>query len=115
MAYNNTNGWNENGCCSECQRTHAQGHNSSCRNNPQSVEFSYETRNVRMIKLGDHTLYIRSMGKALRVLAIAETVDEANRYCKRHSDAAVVAEIDNRLILIADKNDHGETIGGKRS
>lgn len=67
-----------------------------------------------MIRLGEHVFYIRSMGKALKVMAIAESVTEANTYCERHDSAAVVAEFDSRLILIADKYDHGELIGGKR-
>jgi hypothetical protein len=65
-----------------------------------------------MIPLGAHVLYIRSMGKALRVVAIADSTDDANRYCETHPNAAVVAEIGS-LVLLADKYDHGERIGGK--
>lgn len=36
-------------------------------------------------------LYIKSMGKVFRVFAICDSDEEANAYCARHSDAAVVA------------------------
>lgn len=63
-----------------------------------------------MIKLGDHVLYVRSMGKALRVIAIAETDAEANAYSEKHDEAAVVAIVAPNLILLADKYDPGTKI-----
>lgn len=64
-----------------------------------------------MIALGQITLYVRSMGKALRVIAIAESVAEANAYCAKHDAAAVVACLDHdRLILLADRYDPGTPI-----
>ena len=54
-------------------------------------------------------LYVRSMGKALRLMAIADTDDDANRYMMRNDRAAVVACF-GPLILMADKHDNGTAI-----
>ncbi len=50
--------------------------------------------------------YIRSMGKALRLVAIADNDDDANRFMMRNDGAAVVACL-GPLVLMADKNDNG--------
>jgi hypothetical protein len=61
-----------------------------------------------MIKLGEISLYVRSMGKVLKVIAIAETIAEANDYSAKHDEAAVIACLPgDRLILLADKWDPG--------
>jgi hypothetical protein len=62
-----------------------------------------------MIPLDGKQLYIRSMGKALRVVAIAESDEEANRVCARTDAWAVVATLGS-LVLIADKYDPGTVI-----
>jgi L-asparaginase II len=62
-----------------------------------------------IIRMGDVALYVRSMGKALQVLAIAETDAEANAYCAKHDHLAVVACV-GHLVLLADKYDPGITI-----
>jgi len=54
-------------------------------------------------------LYIRSMGKALRVVAIAESIDAANEFMARNRGTALVACLGS-LCLMADKNDNGITI-----
>jgi hypothetical protein len=54
-------------------------------------------------------LYIRSMGKALRVTHIATTVDEANDIMKRDPHVAVVAEF-APFIFLADRYDSGVRI-----
>jgi hypothetical protein len=60
----------------------------------------------------EEVLYIRSMGKALRVEAICSTVDEANELMNRHPQLAVVACFDNdSRIYLADQYDQGERIG----
>lgn len=51
-------------------------------------------------------LYVRSMGKALRVTAIFQTDIEANAYMATHAEAACVA-VFGPLILLADKYDPG--------
>jgi hypothetical protein len=57
--------------------------------------------------LKDHQdLYVRSMGKALRVTAIFTSADEANVYMATHSDQAVVAEF-APFVLIANVYDPG--------
>ena len=49
-------------------------------------------------------LYVKSMGKVFRILEIAQSVDEANQFCERHSDAGVIAEdTEAGLIFIANK------------
>lgn len=53
-------------------------------------------------------LYVRSMGKALRVTAIALTDDAANAHCARTEDAVVACV--GSLVLMANKHDHGEKI-----
>lgn len=56
------------------------------------------------------TLYIRSMGKALRVTAIFTSADAANAHMARPgNNDAVVAEV-NGLVLLADKGDRGVII-----
>ena len=52
-------------------------------------------------------LYVRSMGKRLRVLEVCTSVDEANARMASVDSLAVVAESDG-LILLADKWDKGE-------
>jgi hypothetical protein len=54
-------------------------------------------------------LCIRSMGKALRLMAIADNDDDANRFMMRNDRAAVVACL-GPLILMADKHDNGTDI-----
>jgi len=54
-------------------------------------------------------LYIRSMGKALRVVAVAATDDEANADMERHPTWAVVACFPGRIYL-ADRYDPGVRI-----
>lgn len=51
-------------------------------------------------------LLIRSMGKNLRVTAIATTDDEANEYLRRHKDEAVIACF-GPFVLMANKYDKG--------
>jgi hypothetical protein len=55
------------------------------------------------------TLYVRSMGKALRVLAVFTDNDECNAYCARVDKAAVVAEF-GPFIFVADRYDGGTAI-----
>jgi hypothetical protein len=57
----------------------------------------------------EETLYVRSMGKALRVLAVFDNDAAANAYMEKHDEAAVVACF-GPLILLADKHDHGTKI-----
>ena len=56
-------------------------------------------------------LYIRSMGKALRVTAMFLNDDEANDYMAKNPDEGVVAEFDGRVYL-ANLRDKGVKIGG---
>lgn len=58
-------------------------------------------------------LYVRSMGKALVVLAIFDNDDEANAFMAKHDHAAVVACI-GCLVLIADRFDPGTPIPAAR-
>jgi hypothetical protein len=58
---------------------------------------------------GQIQLYVRSMGKWLKVIAIAHDTDAANRYSAAHDEAAVVAELSRGgICLLADKYDPGE-------
>lgn len=63
-----------------------------------------------MPKLKDtEKLYVRSMGKALRVTAIFTNDDDANSFMERNHDDAVVACIAG-LVFLAKKYDHGAKI-----
>lgn len=65
---------------------------------------------IGILRPGKVQLYVRSMGKALKVTAIALSEEAANLYCQQHDEAAVVAQIGpngNALILLADKYDPG--------
>ena len=57
-------------------------------------------------------LYMRSMGKALKVTSIFTTVDSTNAYLETHRDEGVVAEADG-LIFCANTYDHGVEIHDK--
>jgi hypothetical protein len=59
-----------------------------------------------LILRAEQALYVRSMGKALKVVAITDSVQAANRLMGIHASWAIVAEFD-WLILLADKYDHG--------
>lgn len=67
-----------------------------------------------LVRLLDHQdIYVRSMGKALRILALATSDKEANDYCEKYDAAAVIAEYGktpDSVIFIADKYDHGTPI-----
>ena len=52
------------------------------------------------------TLYFRSMGKALRVTAIATSDTEANDHMARHSEATVIG-VCGPFVLMADRFDKG--------
>lgn len=52
-------------------------------------------------------LYIRSMGKLLRITAAFTNDDEANAYMSRHRDEGVVCVTRSGLILLANLYDKG--------
>ena len=56
-----------------------------------------------------HNVYIRSMGKLLRITAIAVGDDAANAYMETHDSAAMIAEC-GPFIFMADKYDPGTKI-----
>lgn len=68
------------------------------------------------MKLGQMDMYVRSMGKALRVVAWFPDTDdgtrEANQHMENHDEDAVVATCDG-LILLANKYDTGVLIDDK--
>jgi hypothetical protein len=49
------------------------------------------------------SLYVKSMGKLFRVLAVADTVAEANEICRKNDKAAVIAEDLSGRIYMANK------------
>ena len=54
------------------------------------------------IELSDKMkLYVKSMGKVFRVYAICDNDDDANEYCKKHSDAGVIATDQQGRIYVA--------------
>lgn len=60
------------------------------------------------MQTGQVKVYVRSMGKMLRVTAIAADKDSANRWLAIHRDDGVVAELPGGTVLIADRYDPGE-------
>lgn len=54
----------------------------------------------------DVTLYVRTMGKCLRVTAIFDSTDEANAHMEKHDEQACVA-VSGSLVLLADRHDRG--------
>lgn len=56
-----------------------------------------------------HTVYVRSMGKALRITAMFTSVDEANAYMENNTDEGVIAEIQG-VIFLANLHDQGVKI-----
>ena len=52
-------------------------------------------------------LKMRSMGKSLRIIAIADNDAEANAYMERHDSASCVACF-GPFVLMADKYDNGQ-------
>ena len=57
----------------------------------------------------EQVIYVRSMGKALRVTAIFDNESDANSYMERHRDQGVIAEF-KPLIFIANLYDRGTEI-----
>lgn len=55
------------------------------------------------------SLYVRSMGKALRVTAIATSDAEANAHMSTHRDDACIA-VFGSFVLMAHRYDHGIVI-----
>jgi hypothetical protein len=55
---------------------------------------------------GEVKLYVRSMGKMLRITAAFTDTDKTNDYLAKHDDQGVVAEIES-TILIANLYDKG--------
>jgi hypothetical protein len=53
---------------------------------------------------------VRHMGKHYKVLATTKREDLANAFMARTEGAAVLTVLDDGLIVIADKNDEGESI-----
>lgn len=51
---------------------------------------------------------IRSMGKNIRVVAIADNDDEANKFMERNRDTGVIACF-GPLVFIAELNDRGQS------
>lgn len=64
-----------------------------------------------ILYLTENTLHYRTtLGKTVRVLAIATTRDEANQACAASDTLSVVAELFSppaSFILLADRNDIG--------
>jgi hypothetical protein len=58
----------------------------------------------------EHVIYVRSMGKALRITAMFTNVADANAYLERHKDEGVIAEIQG-IVFIANLHDKGVKIG----
>lgn len=52
------------------------------------------------------TLYMRSMGKNLKILAMATSDEEANALMAKHDNLAVIACF-GPFVLLADKYDRG--------
>lgn len=52
---------------------------------------------------GTMALYVKSMGKLFRVLAVADNDHEANEICRKDDRAAVIAEDRTGRIYIANK------------
>ena len=61
----------------------------------------------------EQIMYVRSMGKALRVVAIFRTDDEANAFMEKNRDTGVVAVFGD-LVLVANLYDKGVKIEDRR-
>lgn len=63
-----------------------------------------------MARIEKHqTIYVRSMGKALRVTAMFTNDAEANSYMEKNPDEGVIAEIQG-VIFLANAHDYGAKI-----
>ncbi len=65
--------------------------------------------NVTTLKTPEQMLYVRSMGKLLRITAIAMGMESANKYMETHRDEGLVAEFGS-LCLIANLYDPGTKV-----
>jgi hypothetical protein len=61
---------------------------------------------MRHITTDTENLYVRSMGKLLRVVAMFDNDDDANKYMENHDETAVVACFGS-FVLLANKYDKG--------
>lgn len=55
-------------------------------------------------------LYVRSMGKLLRVTAIFTDDDAANEHMDKSTNNDAVVAVFGGVVLLADKNDYGRTV-----
>ena len=62
-----------------------------------------------MKKLGKNIhLYMASMGKIFRVMAVCADNNEANNFCAKNTNCGVIAADDNGLVYVAEL--YGKTI-----
>jgi hypothetical protein len=54
------------------------------------------------------TMFLKLHGKLFKVIAIAKTVEAANKLCDEHSNLGVIAEsVEDGLIYLCDMEDNG--------
>lgn len=62
------------------------------------------------MRLNDQqTMYVRSMGKALRVTAIYDNDDDANAHMEKNHDDAVIA-VFGKYVFLANRYDRGVAV-----
>jgi hypothetical protein len=61
----------------------------------------------------EQSLYVRSMGKLLRVTAIFQTDDEANAHMARGDNNDAVVAVFGPLVLLADMYDKGIAVAAE--
>jgi hypothetical protein len=74
-----------------------------------SLKPERKARTMSRHNLGEVQLYVRSMGRMLKITGVFTDVDAANRHMERTNDA-LVAETPSGLLLLADKNDQGAKV-----
>ncbi len=60
--------------------------------------------------LGETLLYVRSMGKLLKVTAITPDAKTANEWMEKHDDDALMAELPDGTCLMGNRYDKGQKV-----
>lgn len=66
---------------------------------------------IQVISLTDGaTIHVHTLGRSVRVTAVATSTEDANEYLSIHRGQSVIAELSNGVVLMADIEDVGKRL-----
>lgn len=48
-------------------------------------------------------MYVQAFGKLYKVLSVCKSIEEANDFCSKHPEGAVICESNNDLVIVAER------------